>query len=1078
MRRRVCEAKAHKIKTNQQIKSKQNSKIKETEEETMKFLYVFKGVVGACLLLYSSRNRQVEAGKIESEKGENLPQNHSYLRHEKGEHDLVGTGGSGIESRVTTPSNKHVARRTKPKIPQEGSLKGISKNGKNLCPGMEGVGSCRKDRVPICRRSKQGKTYSTKCEKHDRLEKIFKEEIDVYCGVCGLAECTDFENFNVLRTSPVDVLELEGFDEDQVSWEVSGSSRSILFGVTMPVSLNAESERKTALEEFEAPAPSAALEPGKTSLTIVHQEKSDCISKMKAHLVLSSRVEKLCISGTCRPVLCPLSYDFDPKSPTAISAAPSNNQLLFGNSTNCTIVKPAEWDDWAASYFGHSDSLDSSYFADPDNDGLSNIIEYYGNALPSIFLSRNTSTLGRKLFLIPIIPSGMNPLKPDTDGDLLTDAFEWKVGTDSTEADDINEDLDGDGLTLFEEQKYGTSPFSVDTDGDGHSDYEEINHGSNPLNDLSIPGTVAQDTTSTVGVTLTVGDQSGSHSERYNLIVGHIVHQAPEFGVVSTATYQFSKGVYEVEIVHRDSVLSTPDFDYTAHIVPDPNSDLVVSVLDPEGILGVHYESSPFFADGKKAVLRVECQPGDKCCVSTCDECNRQDDCEWERDTKSCHEYSFFGDGFKDSVDDCPCNRCEAWATQELLDISWIQTLPQCPCSVVVHTKSLEALDDGTVEWTDDLNCHPGKNCGKFHPEAAGCIRASGSTRPHGQQCCYDSGGALLSHGSRSAGTPDKQAGTVSNWFDHLVHDVWPFNECCLHCEVESYCQKYIGTKEGDQGARSDPRECDAHISIDSGPGGDGGVGEDNNTNEKAILQGTPCQSTSEVGVCLKYTTCEDYGGRHPTAGLCPKQADDVKCCFGLPAEMVRYGINDELCSRYSPEDASTKVKDNNENTILLLPIQEEDMGNKDAVKMSLDEKDNHMTFRVACGFELMKAAAAKDGITLTIESAFRTVARQQEFYDCYTKICHPGCGNYSKKSGTCNLAAEPGKSNHGLGKALDITMPRGNNPIYDWLIQNAADFGFSWEEARKMKKPEMWHWTFEGKAEPFTSEFFSGSNL
>jgi hypothetical protein len=42
-------------------------------------------------------------------------------------------------------------------------------------------------------------------------------------------------------------------------------------------------------------------------------------------------------------------------------------------------------------------------------------------------------------------------------------------------------DLDLDGLTTREEQRYGTSSYSFDTDGDGISDRLEIGVGNNPL---------------------------------------------------------------------------------------------------------------------------------------------------------------------------------------------------------------------------------------------------------------------------------------------------------------------------------------------------------------------------------------------------------------------------------------------------------------------------------------------------------------------------------------------------------------------------------------------------------------------
>ena len=93
--------------------------------------------------------------------------------------------------------------------------------------------------------------------------------------------------------------------------------------------------------------------------------------------------------------------------------------------------------------------------------------------------------------------------------------------------------------------------------------------------------------------------------------------------------------------------------------------------------------------------------------------------------------------------------------------------------------------------------------------------------------------------------------------------------------------------------------------------------------------------------------------------------------------------------------------------------------------------------------FLRMKEEAAKDGITLRINSGFRTMEEQVRLYAKY-------------KSGTGNLAAKPGYSNHQNGIALDI----GNKPkenVY-WLRRNAKRFGFY-----ERVKTEDWHWEYEG---------------
>ena len=66
-----------------------------------------------------------------------------------------------------------------------------------------------------------------------------------------------------------------------------------------------------------------------------------------------------------------------------------------------------------------------------------------------------------------------------------------------------------------------------------------------------------------------VGDHSGSHSERYELHVGHVQHQSPGYGLVGSDVYTFQIGTYPVSIIHRGTNRGSqgPDYDYTAHLV-------------------------------------------------------------------------------------------------------------------------------------------------------------------------------------------------------------------------------------------------------------------------------------------------------------------------------------------------------------------------------------------------------------------------------------------------------------------------------------------------------------------------------
>lgn len=97
---------------------------------------------------------------------------------------------------------------------------------------------------------------------------------------------------------------------------------------------------------------------------------------------------------------------------------------------------------------------------------------------------------------------------------------------------------------------------------------------------------------------------------------------------------------------------------------------------------------------------------------------------------------------------------------------------------------------------------------------------------------------------------------------------------------------------------------------------------------------------------------------------------------------------------------------------------------------------------RTARAFLEMRAAAARDGVELRLESGFRTVEQQRELYRAW-------------RSGQGNKAARPGKSNHQSGRALDIAVLSVPGALA-WLEDNAASFGF-----KRTVPSEPWHWEY-----------------
>lgn len=96
-----------------------------------------------------------------------------------------------------------------------------------------------------------------------------------------------------------------------------------------------------------------------------------------------------------------------------------------------------------------------------------------------------------------------------------------------------------------------------------------------------------------------------------------------------------------------------------------------------------------------------------------------------------------------------------------------------------------------------------------------------------------------------------------------------------------------------------------------------------------------------------------------------------------------------------------------------------------------------------------MRDAARRDGVNLRLTDSYRS-------YDAQVDVARrKGIYGVRQPNGRLGLAARPGTSNHGLGRAVDINV---NDPRTSrWLQQNASRFGF-----RTIPR-EPWHWEHRG---------------
>lgn len=125
-----------------------------------------------------------------------------------------------------------------------------------------------------------------------------------------------------------------------------------------------------------------------------------------------------------------------------------------------------------------------------------------------------------------------------------------------------------------------------------------------------------------------------------------------------------------------------------------------------------------------------------------------------------------------------------------------------------------------------------------------------------------------------------------------------------------------------------------------------------------------------------------------------------------------------------------------------------------------------------------MFEAAKKDGINLTVNSAYRTIEYQQFNFDrSVQQRVNNGMSYDEAVADTEKEVAYPGKSEHNAGLSADIFSDEyvsfdddgfKNTKAYAWLMENAADYGFILRYPENKEKEtgiiyEPWHYRFVG---------------
>ena len=132
----------------------------------------------------------------------------------------------------------------------------------------------------------------------------------------------------------------------------------------------------------------------------------------------------------------------------------------------------------------------------------------------------------------------------------------------------------------------------------------------------------------------------------------------------------------------------------------------------------------------------------------------------------------------------------------------------------------------------------------------------------------------------------------------------------------------------------------------------------------------------------------------------------------------------------------------------------------------------------VACdAFLSMQKAAAADGVTVWMQSGYRSVKYQTSLYERKTKYyLDKGYDNATAKEKAAAVVNPPGYSEHNCGLAADLNSPEHTSldegfektAAFRWLCEHAGDYGFILRYPKDAEDKteiiyEPWHWRYVG---------------
>lgn len=141
------------------------------------------------------------------------------------------------------------------------------------------------------------------------------------------------------------------------------------------------------------------------------------------------------------------------------------------------------------------------------------------------------------------------------------------------------------------------------------------------------------------------------------------------------------------------------------------------------------------------------------------------------------------------------------------------------------------------------------------------------------------------------------------------------------------------------------------------------------------------------------------------------------------------------------------------------------------------DSPNNTLQAEAADAFLQMKDAAAADGVTLHLQSGYRSVEYQRGLFNKQIqKWKDTGMTEAEATEKAKTVVTPPGCSEHNCGLAADINSPEywsleepfKNTNAYAWLCAHAEDYGFILRYPKEKEDItgiiyEPWHWRYVG---------------